>query len=434
MLRDYIRKLDEAGRLTRVKKEVSPEYEMASVISSLDENPVLFEKVKGNEMQVLAGIASRRKDWAMALGTSSEKLLFKISEATSGPSEPEVTGQGACQEVIRESTDTSFLPMLRFHEEFPNPYLSSSVVIIKDPETGRNTCVHRMMRIAPDKFSMRLIPSRQTHTTVQKVDGDLEAAVCIGNSPAVLTAAALSLKPGEDELSVANAFEKTPLVKCLTKDLEVPADSEIVLEGRITKELADEGPFMELTGKLDFMRQDHVFVVDKITHRKDALYHTLLPGGLEHKLLMGMPMEPGIYNAVNKVCDCINVRITPGGCSWLHAAIAINKKSGEEPKKAIEAAFKAHKSLKHCLIVDEDIDLDDPMDLEWALATRFQADKDAYVFSNQPSSSLDPCAVHVPGKKSVGSKAGLDATIPSGKDKKDFVKVKYPRVSVNEYL
>ena len=212
-------------------------------------------------------------------------------------------------------------------------------------------------------------------------------------------------------------LEKTDLVKCKTVDLEVPADCEFVLEGRITKEKATEGPFLDLTGVVDRVRQQPVVEIKCITHRKNPIYQTILAGKNEHKFLMGMPKEPTIYNEVNKVCQCKDVYITPGGCSWLHAVVQIKKQNADDGKKAIAAAFEGHKSLKHCVVVDEDINIYDPHDVEWAIATRFQADKNTVILSNQPGSSLDPSGDLTEGKKATTAKAGLDATVPIGNDR-----------------
>jgi UbiD family decarboxylase len=306
------------------------------------------------------------------------------------------------------------------------------VAIIKDPETGRNVSYHRLMQLGKNRCSARLIPRRQTRTTYDKLEGDLEMAVCIGNSVPVMVAASLGPPSGVDELSIANTMDEMKLTKCVTKDLEVPADSEIVLEGRLVKETDREGPFVDLTETRDFERQEPVFVVDCITHRKDAMYQSLLPGKMEHKLLMGMPKEPTIYDEVSKVSKCKNVLVTMGGGSWLHGIVQISKEQPDEGMKAINAAFKGHKSMKHVIIVDDDVNIFDPNALEWALATRFQADKDTVMLTSQPGSSLDPSGDHS-GKKALTTKVGLDATIPSGIDPSKYEKITYKEVDLNDY-
>jgi UbiD family decarboxylase len=233
---------------------------------------------------------------------------------------------------------------------------------------------------------------------------------------------------------VAHALAPTPLVKCLTNNLAVPAEAEIVLEGRITRRQTQEGPFMDLTETMDIIRDQPIIEIDLITHRHNPIFHALLPGGLEHKILMGMPKEPTIFAEVNKVTRCTDVVITPGGSSWLHAVVQIEKRGTEDGRRAIEAAFKGHGSLKHVWVVDTDINIYDPAQVEWAFATRFQGDKDMMLFPNQPGSSLDPSGIHVPGQKSRTAKLGFDCTIPWGAQKSKFTRGEYGRVNIEAYL
>ena len=433
-LRDFLTKLEKEDKLVRIKKEVSIKYEIANIIYSLDEKPAFFENVKGYDFPVFAGITSNRDVIAEGLGTTKDKLLFKLVDALRNPKKPQMVDKAPCQEVIIKDPDLSKLPLLFHLEGDGGRYATATVATIKDPETGRNVSYHRLMEIGKNKFTARLIKNRQARTTYDKLDGDLEMAVCIGNSVPVMVAASLGPPPGVDEFPIANALDKTPLVKCVTKDLEVPAESEFVIEGRLTRELDREGPFVDLTETRDLERQEPVFVVDCITHRKDAMYQALLPGKLEHKILMGMPKEPTIYDEVSKVADCKNVLVTMGGGSWLHGIVQIKKKHPDDAKKAIEAAFNGHKSMKHVTIVDDDVDIFNPNAVEWVMATRFQGDKDMIVKPDQPGSSLDPSGKHEPGKKTLTTKIGFDATIPAHVDKSKYEVVKYKKVDPNDYL
>jgi UbiD family decarboxylase len=433
-LREFLSKLEEEDKLERIKKPVSVEYEIANLIYTLKEKPVIFENVKGFEFPVFAGITSDREIIASALGTTKEKLLFKLVNALRNPKEPEIVEEAPCQEVILNNPDLSKIPLLYHLKGDGGRYATATICTIKDPDTGRNVSFHRLMEIGKNRFTARLIKKRQTRTTYDKVKGDLEMAVCIGSSVPVMVAASLGPPPGVDEFSIANALDKTPLVKCATKDLEVPADSEFVLEGRLTKELDREGPFVDLTETRDFERQEPVFEVDCITHRKDAMYQALIPGRLEHKILMGMPKEPTIYDEVSKVVECKNVLITMGGGSWLHGIVQIVKKRSDDPRKAIEAAFKGHKSMKHVIIVDEDVDIYRAEAVEWAIATRFQGDKDLVIKPNEPGSSLDPSAKHEPGKKTLTTKVGIDATIPLEIDRRKYEIVRYTEVDLRDYF
>jgi UbiD family decarboxylase len=433
-LRNFLAKLEKEKKLVRIKKQVSINKEIANIIYTLNEKPVIFENVKDYNFPVFAGITSNRDIIAKGLGTTKEKLLLKLVESIRNPKEPKIVKNAPCQEVVIKDVDLKKIPILFHLDGDGGRYGSATVATIKDPETGRNVSYHRIMEIGKNKFTARLIKKRQTRTTYDKIEGDLEMAICIGNSVAVMVAASLGPPSGVDEFSIANALDKTDLVKCVTKDLEVPAESEFVIEGRLTRDLDREGPFVDLTETRDFERQEPVFVVDCITHRKDAIYQALIPGRLEHKTLMGMPKEPTIYDEVSKVVDCKNVYVTMGGGSWLHGVVQIKKKNPDDGKKAIEAAFNGHKSMKHVTIVDDDVDIYNPLAVEWAMATRFQGDKDMVIMSNQPGSSLDPSGKHEEGKKTLTCKVGFDATIPSDVDKSNYEAVKYKKVDINDYL
>ena len=432
-LRPFLQKLEEEKKLIRIKKEVSVKKEIANIIYSLDEQPVIFENVKGYPFPIFAGITSNRDIIAEGLGTTKDKLLFKLVDALRNPKTPKIVDKAPCQEVIIKNPDLSKLPLLFHLDGDGGRYGSATVATIKDPDTGRNVSYHRLMEIGKNKFTARLIKKRQTRTTYDKIDGDLEMAVCIGNSVAVMVAASLGPPSGVDEFSIANALDKTDLVKCVTKDLEVPAESEFVIEGRLTRDLDREGPFVDLTETRDFERQEPVFVVDCITRQKDSMYQALIPGRFEHKILMGMPKEPTIYDEVSKVCQCKNVLVTMGGGSWLHGIVQIKKKHPDDGKKAIDAAFNGHKSMKHVIIIDDDVDIYNGNAVEWAIATRFQGDKDLVIKTDQPGSSLDPTAKQEPGKKALTCKVGIDATIPFDVDKKKYEIVKYIKVDLDDY-
>ena len=434
-LRNFLEQAAQSGDLIEIDRPVSVNYELANVAHALEGKPVLFNKIIDYaDWRVCAGPCSDRKYFSMDLGVPVAALIPHLAQATENPQTPPMVAQGACQEVVLEQFDLHDLPILFHLPGDGGHYVASNVVITEDPELGRNMCYHRLLRLDERRFAARIIERRGTWTALQKVEGDLPVVICIGVSQAVHLAAAMSAAPDVDELAVAHALAPTPLVKCLTNDLAVPADAEIVLEGRITKRQTQEGPFMDLTETMDIIRDQPIIEIDLITHRRNPIFHALLPGGLEHKILMGMPKEPTIFAEVNKVTRCTDVVITPGGASWLHAVVQIDKQGPEDGRLAIEAAFKGHGSLKHVWVVDTDVDIYDPAQVEWAFATRFQGDKNMMLFANQPGSSLDPSGIHVPGQKSHTAKLGFDCTIPWGADKAKFTRGEYGRVNLEAYL
>ena len=433
-LRPFLAQLEREGKLVRIKKEVSTKYEIANIMNTLGEQPVIFDRVAGFKYPVFGGITSNRDIIAEAFGVTKEQLLPLLVNALRHPTVPKIVTKAPCQEVVEKAPNLDELPLLFHLPGDGGYYATATVATVKDPQTGRNASYHRLMKRDKNRFTARLIKGRQTRTTYDKNSGDTEFAVCIGSSVPVMVAASLSPPSGVDEFSIANTLDPMTMVKCVTKDLEVPAESEFVIEGRLTKQVDSEGPFLDLTETRDFERKEPVFVVDCITYRKDAMYQALIPGRLEHKNLMGMPKEPTIYDEVSKVATCKNVLITLGGGSWLHGIVQIEKRSPDDGKKAIEAAFIGHKSMKHVVVVDSDVDIYSPTAVEWAIATRFQGDKDLVVKSDQPGSSLDPSAKHEEGKKTLTAKVGVDATIPAGVDKSKYEVVRYTPVKLDDYL
>jgi UbiD family decarboxylase len=425
-LRDSIAQARAAGHLVEIDEPIDTHLEMARVIYRYDGQPVLFQAPKGYpQWRVLAGIASARDYFATALGVPVESLIHRLAAALENPLEPTVVAAPPCQEVVESHIDLARLPILRHFAFDGGRYVTAGILVVDDPDYGRNVSFHRLLQLDERHFVARVVEKRGTDTALRKSGGDLSVAICIGNALPVLLAASMSPPMGVDELALANALVPAPLVPCKTVPLCVPADCELVLEGRLTHAAAPEGPFVDLTETMDFVRPGPVIEIDCITHRRDPIYQALLPGKLEHKLLMGMPKEPTIFAAVNQVCRCTNVAITPGGASWLHAVVQIDKQGPDDGRAAIEAAFDGHGSLKHVVVVDSDVNPYDPAEVEWAIATRFQADRDLVVMADQPGSSLDPSGLHEPGKKSLTAKMGLDATIPWGADRIAFQKVRY---------
>src|SRR3989304_5019296 len=251
---------------------------MAGIVEALGEKPVFFEKVKESSIPVAAGLLNSKEIIARALNLKKEHLLHTLSSAIEHPLPPQVVERGECQEIVEKEVDLTKLPIMRYTEKDGGKYIASAVAIVRDPELGRNMSFHRLMLLSKNRFVARIVEDRGTDTALKKSGGELEIAMCIGNSTAVLLAAATSLPMGVDELGMANALERTELVKCKTVDLEVPKDSEIILEGRITREKTAEGPFLDITGTIDKIRQQPVIEIKCITHREKPIYQTLLPG------------------------------------------------------------------------------------------------------------------------------------------------------------
>ncbi|HEX9018448.1 MAG TPA: UbiD family decarboxylase [Anaerolineaceae bacterium] len=430
-LREYIQRLEARSQIAHIREPISKTYEIAGVLKQIEPRPAIFESVRETPFRVAGNLFCTKTAFADYFDIPVNQIIPALAAAIDQRTPPEVIPSGPCQEVIDLNPDLDRLPILRHCEQDGGNYISSGVVIARHPVHGQNVDFHRMMQISSNEMAVRVVHARHLDTYLRDCHA-MDMAVCIGNAPNVLAAAATSVALGVNELEIANALEPLQVVRGRTVDVLVPAESEFIIEGTIYWERKHaEGPFVDLTETYDVIREEPVFVVKAVTHRKDAIWHALLPGALEHKLLMGMPREPTIFKKVNEVARCLDVTINPGGCSWLHAIVQIDKQAEEDGKKAILAAFAGHRSCKHVFVVDSDIDIYNPQEVEWAMATRFQGDRDLVVLERAPGSSLDPSAE--PGTH-VTTRVGFDLTRPLDSKGKSFNRAPFPPVDLDRFL
>ncbi len=422
--RDYLEYEKQHSLLKIFSEPLLPYLQVSKKLIELEPDPVLFENIL--DMRVAGNVFCSRDKFAAYLQLLKANFLSQLSQKLNSQKIKLIQHQKFYGDDEWTKVDLSKFPILFHYPGDGGYFITSAVWIVNDPELGRNLSYHRMMILNERQGSVRVVENRGMFQALAHNHGKAEVAICIAPPPAILLAASFSPSSDTDEMEFAARLTPIELVNCKTVDLQVPKDCEIVLEGHFTGEFAVEGPFVDITGTWDKIRKQPVVEITRIANRKNPIYHALVPGRSEHKILMGMPKELDIFRAVNKVCKCRDVSMTSGGCSWLHAIIQIQKEKSTDGKNALEAAFQAHGSLKQCIVVDEDINIHDSQDVEWALATRFQADKDLIVMPDQPSSSLDPSALHVEGKKSRGAKMGLDATIKKARqERKMFERVRF---------
>ncbi|WP_414469896.1 UbiD family decarboxylase [Methanobacterium sp. ACI-7] len=427
-MREFLDILEKEFKIIRVEDEISTKYEVARVLRQYPKDTVIFENVKDSDMKIISGICNTRDKIARGIGVTVPEITSKIMNATENPVPIETVENVKENYNTQAQTDLGKIPVPTYYQKDGGAYITAGVIIAKDPETGvRNASIHRMLVSNEYKLGVRIVP-RNLYTYYKKAEEmnqPLEVAIAIGMHPATLLATTTSVPITTDELEVANSFHNgnMKLIKCEDIDLEVP-EAEIILEGKILPDAREpEGPFVDLTDTYDVIRDEPVIKVDKIHYKDDPYYHAIMPAGFEHRLLQGLPQEPRIYNAVlNTVPTVQNVVLTEGGCCWLHAAVSIKKQTQGDGKNVIMAALAAHPSLKHAIVVDEDIDIFNPEDLEYAIATRVKGDEDIMIIPGARGSSLDPCAT----PDGTTTKVGVDATKPI--DKKN----KFERVSFSE--
>jgi anhydromevalonate phosphate decarboxylase len=439
-LRTYLKQLTESGDLLSITEPISRIYEAAGVLKKLEPRPVLFDKVKESKFPVVGNLLCSKAAFASYFSVQVKEIIPILIKAIEERQPCPVVKVAPCQEVVIDEPDLDDLPILRHCALDGGNYISSGVFIIRHPSYGQNLDFHRAMQFSKTELAIRVVKGRHFDRYLEE-QGSLDVAVCIGVPPQVLVAAATSVEMGIDELEIANALssscldEPLKLVHAKTVDLFIPAEAEFVLEGTVYGDRRHvEGPFVDLTGTYDIVRNEPVLMVNTITHRKDAIWHALLPGGLEHKLLMSMPREPTIYKKVNEVVKCLDVNVSPGGSSWLHAIVQIDKKSEEDGRKAIQAAFAGHRSCKHVFVVDKDIDIYNPLEVEWAMATRFQGETSLVMRPKEPGSSLDPSSTRGEAGTHLTTKLGFDLTKPLATNGKDFDKALFPEVDIEKYI
>ncbi|MDO5820714.1 MAG: UbiD family decarboxylase [Methanobrevibacter sp.] len=414
-------------KIIQIDQEVDPIYEATQILKEYPKDTVILNNVKGFDMPVVSGICNTRQKIADSLGCEVSEITQKIIDGMNNPI-PVTNFIDPKEEYASKRADLSKIPILTHYKRDAGAYITAGVVFAKDPDTGvQNASIHRMLVLDKKTLAIRIVP-RNLYTYFQKAKAhgkDLQIAIAIGMDPSTLLASTTSIPIDADEMEVANAFKdgELTLVNC-KGDLKVP-DADIILEGSISvTETHKEGPFVDLTDTYDHIRDEPVIKLTKMYIKKEnAMYHAILPAGFEHKLLQGLPQEPRIYNAVKNTLPTVqNVVLTEGGCCWLHAAVSIKKQTEGDAKNVMMAALAAHPSLKHVVVVDEDIDIFDPQDIEYAIATRVKGDDDIIIIPKARGSSLDPVAK----PDGTTTKVGVDAT------KSVLEPEKFERVSFSE--
>lgn len=403
-LREFLDWLKKDGNLTEINKPVSPIFE-APRYAYQDKRPVLFQDCNG--MKAAMNVMNSRETLARALGVTPDNIINKLTATRFDGQVKHVDNSPMFE--LKTNANLSKLPIMKHFKKDGGAYITAGIVVSKYKDMY-NASIHRLMVVNDTTLAARLVPPRHTYVMQKEAaakNEPLQVGIVIGVDPVTVFAASTRVPQGK-EWEYASALKGEP-VELVTLDngVEVP-HGEIVLEGSIDPvEKVKEGPFVDITGSYDHIRPEPVIHLTNMMMRKDPIYHGILPGGNEHKLLMGVPYEPLIYNAVANVTKVKNVVLTEGGCCYLHAIVQIEKQTEGDGKNAIMAAFAAHTSLKHVVIVDTDINIFDSMDVEYAIATRTKADRDVMIVSNVRGSSLDPVS-----EDNITSKMGIDATKP----------------------
>lgn len=429
-LRDWLDHLAAHDRLAVIRPEISLKFELAAIAKRFDgRKATLFPRPGGHAMPVISGLVSDRQWIAEAMGVESSEVLTRFQEAMLNPLPWQEVTSAPVQEVVHREVDLGTQLPLPTHNEHDNgAYITAGLCIARNPATGaQNVSLHRLQLSGPNRLGALLLP-RHTHMfyeMAERAGQPLDVAIVIGVDPLTLLSSQAIAPIDFDELTIAGALHGTPLqvVKCVTSELRVPADAEIVVEGRVLPQVREpEGPFGEFPQYYGERAKRHVIEVTAVTQRKDALFHTIVGGGLEHLLLGGIPREATLLAHLRRSFPNVrDVHLAPGGVCRYHLYVQIAKRQEGEAKNIMMGAFAGHYDVKHVIVVDQDVDIHNPAEVEWAVATRFQADKDIVIVPESQGSKLDPST-----RNGVGAKMGMDATKPLDADEMKFKRIRVP--------
>lgn len=420
-MRGFLAALERGGDLHRVARAVDPRFEIASVLSLRDRGPAqLFQEVVGHSMPVLGNLYVRRDRFARALGVPPEGLDAFCLGALRRPIKPVLVEDAPVQEVVHsDAVDVgALLPVPHWFEREAAPYITAGVIVAKDPESGRrNVSIARLRLEGRNRLMAGIANNHHLFILAEKArhrGHSLEIAVVIGNHAAVLLGSQMYVGLGEDEFDIAGALLGQPvqLVKCRTVDLEVPAHAEIVLEGRLEPtHLIDEGPVSEFPGFYVNYGPGIGAEVGCITHRADAIYQAILPGyAAEHCLLGAIAIGTTLTRDLQRSIPAVRrVFISEGGMGRLHAVITMHRPRVGEGKRAVLLAMGLVNLLKLVIVVEDDVDPEDPRQVEWSLAARFRGHEDLVVLPGVKADRCDP--VH---EELVITKIGMVAATRPG--------------------
>jgi 2,5-furandicarboxylate decarboxylase 1 len=423
-LRGFIADLESKypEEMARVTKPISPRYEITALLTQLEKRkrfPVLYcENVEGSDAPVVINLQASRKLMALAMECRPEELAAKFTERQGNPIAPIEVTEAPVHEVstLGDDVDLTKVPLLTHYDVNAAPYITAGIVVAVDPDSGlRNTSYNRLMMARKRELRIFMAVGRHLWTLHNKLERRSEAlpvAIVIGVHPLFSLGAQAFTPSTEDEYAVIGGMmgQALRVVKAKTVPILVPADAEIVIEGKILANVRrEEGPFGEFTGHAVSKDERQVIEVTGITHRKNYIFQDVHAGYTEHKLMGAVPREAALIKAVRQTVPTVREVCMPvsGNCRF-HAYISIAKRTPGQAKNAICAAFASDMLLKHVVIVDEDIDVYDEEQVLWAVSNRFQADHGLVVIPGAQGSELDPSA----GPGGVNAKMGLDATKP----------------------
>jgi len=431
-LRHFLEVLKKKGELLEIQDNIDLRYEVSEWLRQFDQThgpALLFERIKGHSMKLAGNLVGTKKRLALAFGlTGEEKLLATYRKRRAATIKPRRVKDGPVKEVIiRDSKkiDLNALAIPTYHEEDGGPYITCGILTSKDPVTGlRSMGLHRLHVKGKRRLGVHLTNPPISHFAA-KAEGSghpLEVAISLGVHPILLLASIVS-SASEDKVAIASSLLGSPLslTKCETSDIDIPAHAEAVIEGRVLPNVRElEGPFGETSGYY-FSDQSHVIEVTAITHRKDAVLQALHPTTHEVALLGGPAGEAEMIQMLRDNGFDVRELVITVPSNRTHVVLSVHKTHEAEPRQLLHFLLAGVPFIKHAIVVDDDVNIHDVRDVEWAMATRVQGDEDMIILSGLRGRSIDPSKK--PGL--LTAKVGIDATVPIG-EKNRFKRIGVP--------
>ena len=429
--RQFLDRLREHGELLDFKQPVDIRH-IATLVDQSDK-AILFHKVIGYDMPVVSGIIRTRERAIMGMGAKDyREIEDRLAAAIANPIASRMINTSPTHEVIMEGDDVDLykipIPMSSIYDG--GPMITAGVVLARDPELGLNSGIYRFIVKEKNLTGIDIVTPNNMRLFAQRAferKQPLPISISIGVHPIEIMGSGYRAPLGVDEMGIAGGMRGAPveLARCKTIDMPYIADAEIVLEAEIlpTGWTWPEGRFGEFTRLMGGLHWNPLVRIKAITMRKDAIYYSLhMPW--ENTWLAAPTRYAAIRQALRTAGVTVkDINVTLGGCAFWHAVISIRKQPGEA-KNALLAALSVM-DLKHVVVVDDDIDVNDPMDVEWAIATRVQGDKDIIIIPNARAKPLDPSLLQGAGIVPTGAKIGIDATIPEGIPKEHYERITY---------
>jgi len=439
--RDFLQTLRENDELLEISRPVDPR-DIAALVPQSDK-ALFFKNVQRYSMPVVSGLLQSRNRMSLAMGVSYGGIEEKLRKAMENPIKPEIAKRAPVKEVVvsGDEVDLYQLPVPIFSVMDGGPMITGAVVIAQDPDYGMNAGMYRLMLKEKNITGIDIVTPNNLRRYVERA---LEAkrpvpiSICIGTHPYEMVASTFKAALGTNELGYAGGLRGKPLALAAGETIPVPciADAEIVLEGEILPEgwIHPEGPFCEFNRLMGGLHYNPRVKIKGMMHRRDPIYYALhMPW---ENIWMSAPIyEAAAWRVLHEAgVTATAINVTPGGCCHWHIIAAIKKQPGDG-KNAILGLLSIA-DIKHVVVTDDDIDVFDPVDVEWAIATRVQADRDVVIIPNARSKPLDP-SLPPSEKIPTTAKMGIDATIPENVPRERYKRIVYfneGKIQLKDYL